>query len=185
MREKINHVFYYPTDSTPGRKSLMEVIMNGILNDGSISAYADENFESLLPKKKVVDMMTRIEIVPKTDDEGNEISRDSVPVPISFGEFKKFRIKEDWFFDRQRSVLECRIIGISPVRMVPLGEEMVDKPYFWIYFPEARQSFSTAEVFNRQNDAERRTLEDIFWKRQFSSYIYKISNVYEIGRAHV
>jgi hypothetical protein len=33
-------------------------------------------------------------------------------------------------------------------------------------------------VFNRSNDVERRTYEDIFWKRQFGSFITKESNVY-------
>ena len=28
---------------------------------------------------------------------------------------KKYRIKEEWFFDKQRSVMEVRIIGICPV----------------------------------------------------------------------
>ena len=36
-----------------------------------------------------------------------------------------------------------------------------------IYFPEARYVFANYDVFNRQNDAERRTFEDIFWKRMF------------------
>jgi hypothetical protein len=39
--------------------------------------------------------------------------------------------------------------------------------------------FANWEVFNRENDAERRSFEDIFWKRQFSSYITKWSNVYD------
>ena len=50
---------------------------------------------------------------------------------------------------------------------------------FWIYFPEARYVFANYDVFNRQNDAERRTFEDIFWKRMFNSYAYKKSNVYD------
>ena len=33
--------------------------------------------------------------------------------------------------------------------------------------------------FNRENDAEKRTFDDIFWKRMFSSYILKRSNVYD------
>ena len=53
------------------------------------------------------------------------------------------------------------------------------QPLFWIYFPEARYVFANYDVFNRQNDAERRTFEDIFWKRMFNSYIYKESNVYD------
>jgi hypothetical protein len=31
----------------------------------------------------------------------------------------------------------------------------------------------------RNNDAERRTFDDIFWKRMFSSYIRKETNVYD------
>ena len=34
-------------------------------------------------------------------------------------------------------------------------------------------------MFNRKNDAERRTYEDIFWKRQFESTVIKVSNVYD------
>jgi gliding motility associated protien GldN len=95
---------------------------------------------------------------------------------------KEFRLKEDWFFDRQKSILDVRIIGIQPVADnidrttgVVRGKE----PMFWVYFPEARNIFTSAEVFNRQNDAERRTMEDIFWKRMFGSYIYKEKNVYD------
>src|SRR5687768_17827898 len=40
-----------------------------------------------------------------------------------------------------------------------------DKPLFWVYFPEARPVFAVNEVYMRHNDAERRTFDDIFWKR--------------------
>jgi len=54
-------------------------------------------------------------------------------------------------------------------------------PLFWIYYPEARFVFVKSEVYNRGNDVERRTYEDVFWKRQFGSYIIKVSNVYDRG----
>jgi len=53
------------------------------------------------------------------------------------------------------------------------------KPLFWVYFPQCRQIFATNEVFNAKNDAERRTFEDIFWKRQFNSMSIKETNVYD------
>jgi hypothetical protein len=59
------------------------------------------------------------------------------------------------------------------------GEFKGTSDMFWIYFPEAREVFKKADVFNRSNGAERRTFEDIFWKRQFASYITKESNVYD------
>ena len=37
---------------------------------------------------------------------------------------------------------------------------------------------ANAEAFNRENDTERRTFDDVFHKRMFNSYIIKESNVY-------
>jgi len=95
---------------------------------------------------------------------------------------KRIRIKEDMFFDKQRSVTETRIIGICPVKEnidPKTGESRGDQPLFWINFPEARPVFAKAEVFNRQNSAAKMTYDDLFWKRMFSSYIYKEENVYD------
>ena len=96
----------------------------------------------------------------------------------------KYWVKEDWFYDKQRSVMDVRIIGLCPlVEKITDGGDHTggDKPLFWIYFPEARPVFATSEVYMRHNDAERRTLDDVFWKRMFSSYIRKESNVYDRG----
>jgi len=94
---------------------------------------------------------------------------------------KMFRIKEDWFFDRQRSQMDVRILGICPVidDFDERGEFRGYKPLFWIYFPEARPIFAKSEIFNRQNSANRLTYDDAFWKRMFGSYIYKEENVYD------
>ena len=59
------------------------------------------------------------------------------------------------------------------------GEVRGYAPMFWLYYPECRYVFANWDAFNRENDAERRSYEDIFWKRQFSSYITKWSNVYD------
>ena len=65
-------------------------------------------------------------------------------------------------------------IGIARMHGQLLG---TFSPLFWVYFPEAREILINAEVFNLvKNDAERRTYDDIFWKRMFSSTIIKESN---------
>ena len=91
------------------------------------------------------------------------------------------RVKEDWFFDRQRSVMDVRILGICPVMQLldKEGNFKAWSPMFWIYFPDARSIFAKTELFNTHNDTERRTYDDIFWKRAFASYIIKQSNVYD------
>ena len=63
------------------------------------------------------------------------------------------------------------------VKIDESGNELGLEGLFWIYYPQARYVFANQGVFNRQNDAERRTYDDIFWKRMFSSSIIKESNV--------
>jgi len=48
-----------------------------------------------------------------------------------------------------------------------------------VYFPSIRPLLANHEVFNATNDAERRTFDDIFFKRMFSSYIFQETNVYD------
>ena len=53
-------------------------------------------------------------------------------------------------------------------------------PLFWVWFPESRDILINAPVFNLvKNDAERRTYDDVFWKRMFSSTIIKEANVFD------
>ena len=77
--------------------------------------------------------------------------------------------------------MDVRIIGLCPVKEEydENGEPKGYRVLFWVYFPECRKLFANNEVYNRWNDAERRTYEDVFFKRMFGSYIYKESNVYD------
>ena len=181
MREKLNHDFYFPIDPIAGRKSLMQVVWDGVTKDGSITAYVDENdgdFTAQMSKADIDNKYNRWDTAQIEDPGTGELVEKITQVLFIPSDVKQFKVKEDWFFDRQRSVMDVRIIGLAPVRFyekdgVPRVETM-----FWIYYPEARFTFVSAEVYNKGNDAERRTYEDIFWKRRFSSYIYKETNVY-------
>ena len=105
-----------------------------------------------------------------------------VPRSIASENVKQYWVKEVWFFDKQRSVMDVRIIGISPlIEKIDknTGEFRGYEPLFWLYFPACRNYFAKFECFNRQNDGERRTYDDIFHKRLFESYIRKESNVYD------
>jgi gliding motility associated protien GldN len=96
-------------------------------------------------------------------------------------EVHRLWLKEEWFFDKQRSVMDVRILGICPlVNSYDENDNLLGyEQMFWIYFPEARPVLAQSIVFNRHNSAERRTYDEIFWKRQFGSYIHKEENVYD------
>ena len=116
-------------------------------------------------------------------DQFDKATGDKVGTKLVAGEFNpdsvvKYRIKEDWVFDKQRSVFEPRIIGIAPMMKPKVsGAEGADYiPMFWIYFPEARQILATKEIVNHNNDATNLSYDDMFMKRIFNSYIVKVSN---------
>jgi gliding motility associated protien GldN len=188
LREKQNHVLYFPIkDYAQGRKNLFEIIQDAVLNEGTITAYSpgsvvapDDMFTTPLTTEEVKKILTPTTSEDVYDEFGEITGTQEVENPIVASQVKFYDIKEEWFFDKQRSVMDVRIIGILPMIEVETetGEKAL-KDLFWIYYPEARYVFANNDVFNRANDAERRTYEDIFWKRQFSSRITKFSNVYE------
>jgi gliding motility associated protien GldN len=187
LREKVNHPLYYPEKPVQGRKSLFDVMKESILNDGTLTAYDpgplsdDDMFTKRMTPDEVRALLSKTDTSTVENLLTGEQESVIVTIDIKSESVKWYDIKEEWFFDRQRSVMEVRIIGICPMIGVKddlTGEFRGLKKLFWIYYPEARYVFVKSEVFNRTNDVERRTYEDIFWKRQFGSYIIKMSNVY-------
>ncbi len=106
------------------------------------------------------------------------------PFPFRWIESKdivQYKVKEDWFFDKERSVLDVRIIGIAPVVYNRDADGTITgtKELFWLYFPECRYVFQNFFVQSRNNDSQRMSFDDLFWKRMFQSYIDKESNLYD------
>ncbi|HLO90339.1 MAG TPA: gliding motility protein GldN [Lentimicrobium sp.] len=185
LREKMNQAFYYPEVPHNDLRSLMQVLMDA-LKEGSITAYDASNpsdeFIVPLTYQEIMNRLERTDSVPMQRPYPPYDWYDTV-ISVKFNptDVKRFRIKEDWFFDKQRSVMEVRILGICPVRdnYDEKGIFRAYDPLFWINFPEARPILAKAEVFNRYNSSARKTYDDIFWKRMFNSYVYKEDNVYD------
>jgi gliding motility associated protien GldN len=186
LKEKVNHPLYYPTTPTTDRKSLFDVIKQGLLVDGSITAYDDlmgdgDQFKKPLLTQELQDILERADTSMTMDPDTEEMIEVIQTLTVNSEDVMYYSIKEDWIFDKQRSVVDIRIIGLAPVILDkgPDGEVRGVRTLFWLYYPECRYVFANWEAFNRENDAERRSFEDIFWKRQFGSYITKWSNVYD------
>ncbi len=182
LREKINHPLYFPTTAINDRKSLFDVIKDAVRN-GELNAYdpINDEFTIKLTGSQAEAQMGDSVTIMMEDEFGDPTIPSNTYQPVESQDIVKYWLKEDWFFDRERSIMDVRIIGLCPLRVKldENGNYKGLKPVYWIYFPEARYTFANWDVFNRQNDAERRTFEDIFWKRMFNSYILKRSNVYD------
>ena len=187
LREKLNHPLYFPTEPINDRKSLFDVIRQGLMVDGSITAYdpgpllTDDEFRKPLLKAQLEEIFTRLDTQYTESLTTGDLEMVVQRIELSSADVKMYKLKEDWIFDKQRSTMDIRIIGIAPMqeKKGEDGEVRGYAPLFWLYYPECRYVFANWDAFNRSNDSERRSFEDIFWKRQFSSYITKWSNVYD------
>jgi len=187
LRQKINLPLYYPTEPINDRKSLFDVIKQGILEDGSITAYdpgpigLDDEFTRALLPSEVKEMLSSTDTTMTDNIYTGELDTVINITEVTSDKVRKYIIKEDWTFDRQRSVMDIRIIGLCPLRE-NIGEDGEMRGYskmFWLYFPELRYVLVNWDVFNRENDSERRSFDHVFWTRQFNSTIIKVSNVYD------
>lgn len=182
LREKINLPLYYPiSNDVNGLRSLTNVLYKAVTEEVSLRVYSastdDFSIEVTPGDIKKLTEKSYEKTIPSMMDPTIDTT---IVVSESFSpnRVKKLLLKEEWFFDKQRSVLDVRILGISPLYEQE-DKEKGDQPLFWVYFPEARTILAKYDAFNRKNPTERRSFDDIFWKRQFSSYIIKEENVYD------
>lgn len=120
LREKMNQIFGSP------KARLMDIIVKAI-QAGELTAYdptptADnptgDNFElmQILPVDQVMARLGGDSVLVEQFNENNEVTSSKYESRAFSGEnVLKFRIKEDWIFDKQRSVFEPRIVGIAPL----------------------------------------------------------------------
>ena len=187
LREKINHPLYYPTDDLAKRPSLFRVLQNGIYS-GKINTVFEfdpftNEFGRALTLTEMVKQMTEQLAMkdsigePLMDSTGSQIFKPDTMKP---DDIKQYYVKEDWFFEKQRSVMDVRILAIAPVVEVddPVSGKFTYHALFWLYYPAIRSYLAQYYCYNPYNDAEWRTYDEIFHKRLFNSYTYMESNVY-------
>ncbi len=174
IREKMNQPFAYP------ERPFFSILMDAAIS-GEITVYNTENdkFTNPLTPGEVASIGASIDTVITFDPETYEEQIQVVRNDLNPEDVKRFRIKEVWFFDKETSTMQVRILGIAPLLDVldDQGNFRYEKPMFWVYYPEARQILAREKVFNMGNDASPLTWEDLLEMRYFSSYIYKESNV--------
>ena len=186
VRQKFNHTFYFPLDPIQDRKNLFDVIREALLVEGSLVAYSagplgeDDEFTFPLSADSIRTILNPVTLVKQYDDFGEVIGTVQQSNELSSDKITRYRIKEDWIWDRQRSERYVRILGIAPMMedFDVDGNSVGFRPLFWLYYPECRYAFANSEVYNMFNDAQRRTFEDLFQKRYFSSYIVKEDNAF-------
>ena len=190
LREKLNLPLAYPASNHPikERQNLFDVIHDAVL-EGAVTAY--EAYDGLYTSDEFTLPIGREQLsvlgagendtimvyYPEDDTERPKI----ISNPFDRSRVVMFKLKEDWYFDKKRSVMECRIIGIAPViaEYSESGEFLGLRDFYWVYFPELRPVLAQKKVFIRNNAVMPLSFDDVFVKRMFSSFIIKESNAYD------
>jgi gliding motility associated protien GldN len=185
LREKMNQPFYYPIKPHIGWKSFMTTIVDA-LRAGELTAYDDRIDDEFTVPLTWADIELRlkgaVDSIKQYDQAGIYTgTKATYPDEYQEGEVKMLKVKEVWYFDKQRSQMMVRILGLGPVReyVDSQTQQKTESQLFWIYFPDSRPILAKSMVFNRKNSGARLTYDDVFFKRFFSSYVYKEENVYD------
>jgi gliding motility-associated protein GldN len=189
LRQKINLPLYYPTVRMRDRKSLTQALYDAIMNK-EIYAYdplpgltspGDEFVKRMTLKEVRDNMSTASEELEQTDMNTGQVRKIVVQGELRWKDVKQIIVKEEWFFDSKRSVLEVRVLGLCPVvEEFQFGTQSDFKrvPTFWVYYPEARSVLTHTAVYNNRNDAQATSFDDLIFKRRFDSYIIRETNEY-------
>lgn len=190
LKEKQNLPLYYPTKPINDRYNLVQLILWGIDNEG-IRAFSTDDakneFTVPLDRSKVDQVFgAGTETIKKTNVVTGAVEDTTITNERKTDEVKQVLVKEKWFFDKNTSTMNVRIVGICPIRVynrlddqgMPT-EVIMKRQTFWVYFPEIRPLLSRHEIFNNNNDAQRISFDDFFMQRRFNGYIFAESNVYE------
>ncbi|MEN5058387.1 gliding motility protein GldN [Sphingobacterium kitahiroshimense] len=166
--------------ATPGH-SLIELVMKTI-EKGKLSLYSpdDDSFKKRLSAEEGLARFADSVLVPIFDDEGNQIDSKMTLNEFDPARVTKFRVKEDIFFDKQRSRLETRIIGLAPLMNITssaaLAEVVGATPIFWLYFPQLRYTLVQVDISDPDKGLYDMTMDDFFVQKKFTGAIIRESS---------
>jgi gliding motility associated protien GldN len=204
LAEKFNHPLYYPTEAKGNWKSLIQTLTDALRDtlieeEEPLRLYTTEYCNIPNSISGLFATMGRSIVVPLQDEWGNDTGQKVQFVPFMPSEVYRYELFEQTYIDKQRSIMESRIISICPYFwIIPddgggsyegsdgADEELAElagarrwRRMGYFYYPEVRPILAVTEVFNPGNNAQRRTYDDIFLMRRFQSYVAAQENVHD------
>lgn len=185
VREKQNQPMAWP-------KNPLSVILYNAVVQGKLIPYRNDSLTSQLTIEEFLALGTdtSFQETPIDPDDPEITKLDTLIDEFRPEErIKKFRIVEDWIFDKKHSTMYVRIISIAPRFVLRVkGVDIQEQDLCVLKYHakegsgenDVRHLLVNYEVFNRQNDAARLTYDDWFEQRMFYSYIIKEANQHDM-----
>jgi gliding motility associated protien GldN len=182
--QKMNLPFRYPGYDERGNSlTLINILLNAVTQD-SIQAFnpIDDRFTTpMSPAEVAQEVHGQAQNIRVTNPITGQETDTTIYNDFDPNSVSRYRLKEDWVFDKGTSTLYCRIIGIAPERTVlnDDGSIRAYAPMFWIYYPDIRPVLAKYDVFNPNNYYQRLSWEDLFELKFFASYVIKEDNPFD------
>lgn len=181
-RDKANLPYFYNTAiDGEGNTHLIDIIINAMKKD-SVQAFSaiDDRFTTPITfQQALATFGSGTDTSASYDLNGNIVGYQVRQKAIAMDSIYKYRIKEEWVFNRRDGKTYVRILGIAPLITYTLsnGEMMgnSEHPAFWIYYPDLRTNLVRSIIANPMDGGGTITWEQIFENRLFDSQIIKSS----------
>lgn len=196
MREKQNFSLYFPFEPENGMKNLMTIMLDGVINK-TLTVYKkgvrDDQFRPDFSQNMIVPYDSTDYLIhsvfsykvgndvfyPALRVDNGKLSVDNMSIDEFMKHQQRFLIKEVWFFDKHRSVVDSRILAIAPLLTYPKAESSLIRDIVcWFNFDELRKLMAESKIYWGDNPSSDMTMGLFFDQRLFSSYILGVDDIY-------
>lgn len=181
-RDMENLPYFYNTSVDGENSSRLINVMIDAIREDSVQAFSpiDDRFTTPITLEQAVAAFGGgTDTSASYDLDGNIVGYQVREKQIAADSIYKYRIKEEWVFNKRDGKTYVRILGIAPLinYTMSTGEVMDNSEHaaFWIYYPDLRTRLVRTLIPNPLNAGGRLSWEQVFENRLFKSTIIKSS----------
>jgi gliding motility associated protien GldN len=191
LKERPNLPLYFPTTPVSMgrgkyRTSLAHLLIEKV-KVGEITAYdetPEDYFTVIKTPEEIKNELSRVDSMENEDFFTGEYVMEYDTINITAADARSFYILEDKFFDKKRSVLESRIIGLALIANKENAEtgDMEPEVLFWVWYPEVRQVLANNFLIvdnQKYVGTKHMTYDEFLTKRLYTSTIIKETNMFD------
>ena len=191
LKERTNLPLYFPTTPVSMgrgkyRTSLAHLLIEKV-KVGEITAYdetPEDYFTVIKTPEEIKNELSRVDSMENEDFFTGEYVMEYDTINITAADARSFYILEDKFFDKKRSVLESRIIGLALIANKENAEtgDMEPEVLFWVWYPEVRQVLANNFLIvdnQKYVGTKHMTYDEFLTKRLYTSTIIKETNMFD------
>ena len=191
LKERSNLPLYFPTTPVSMgrgkyRTSLAHLLIEKV-KLGEITAYdetPEDYFTVIKTPEEIKNELSRVDSMENEDFFTGEYVMEYDTINITAADARSFYILEDKFFDKKRSVLESRIIGLALIANKENAEtgDMEPEVLFWVWYPEVRQVLANNFLLvdnQKYVGTKHMTYDEFLTKRLYTSTIIKETNMFD------